>query len=149
MANAETLIHQITETGLDLSSLLSLRDAIGRRIAEAKRDLQDRLRLLDAVAVQGSGVRRARSKPGSDSRPRAKHSAGRNEGSTVGEAVRKAIAAGGGRLSTAQIREAFDAARDRRPVNLSILVRSGQLKVVGKERHQGKRGPVGSIFAVR
>jgi hypothetical protein len=147
MATAESLIHQIAEAGLDLPSLVALRVAIGERIVGAKEDLEHQLRLLDGAASFGPAASRLASKRGNNAGRRSVHNAGRNEGLTVGEAVRRAIAAGGGRLSTSQIREAFDEVGDRRPINHAVLVLSGQLKVVGKERRQpGKRGRGGTVY---
>jgi hypothetical protein len=162
MASIETLLEQVSKSDLDITALLKLRSTVEDRISSARRSIQKQLEALDGAMSSASASASAaspaparRGRPvGSVNRKRrvgrpSAGSAGKHAGMTVAEAVRKVLSKGGGKMSTSQIKKAFDDAGDTRVLNFTILVSGGVLKKVGTEsKKDGKKGRAGGIYAL-
>ncbi len=159
MASIESLLEQVSKSELDITALLKLRGAVEDKISSVRRSIQKQLEALDGAMASSSAssspapARRGRP-VGSTNRKRrvgrpSAGSAGKHAGMTVAEAVRKVVGKGGGKMSTSQIKKAFDDAGDTRILNFTILVSGGVLKKVGTEpKKDGKKGRAGGIYAL-
>jgi hypothetical protein len=160
MASIESLLEQVSKSELDITALLKLRSAVEDKISAVRRSIQKQLEALDGAMTSASSAGSSpaparRGRPvGSKNRKRrvgrpSAAGAGKHSGMTVAEAVRKVVSKGGGKMSTSQIKKAFDDAGDARILNFTILVSGGVLKKVGTEpKKDGKKGRAGGIYAL-